>query len=430
MSLQAGMADRDAGTVRQDLGGRAVFQKIMSDPILIPDEGIERAVDILRSGRLFRYGEDTGAPGETALFEAEFAAYIGRSYALGVNSCGCSLFLALKALGAEPGEPILCNAFTLAPVPGAIAHAQCRPVMVDMESDLTISLSDLEAKIKASGARILLLSYMRGHFGDIGALMALCRAHGVQVIEDCAHTLGAYWDGRLVGTFGDVACFSSQTFKHINSGEGGILATDLPEVAARAIIMSGSYMMYGQNGARPPLEVFESIRDHTPNFSMRMTDTSAALLRPQLAQVASWAATWNETYRRIEAGLATIPHCAPIVRDPREAYVGSSIQFVVQDLAPEAIQRFSAEAAAHGVFLKWFGAARTVGFTSRYDQWAYAAPEASCPQADKVLARLIDMRLPLTLTSEDCALIVQVLREAMQATNAASPGAGDANQTT
>jgi len=306
---------------------RAVFSKVMSDPVPILEEGIARAVEILRTSRPFRYGEDTRGGGEASLLEADFAALIERKYALGVNSCGCSLFLALRALGARPGDPILCNAFTLAPVPGSIAHAACRAVMVDINDDLSIDCNDLREKIRSSGARILLLSHMRGHVSDLEAVMELCRHYQVAVIEDCAHTLGARWNGHLVGGFGDIACFSSQSFKHINSGEGGILATDDPDIAARLILMSGSYMMYSQHEARPALDDFEPMRDAIPNFSMRMTDVTAALLRPQLRELATWAAAWNRSYHLLEAGLASIPNLRPILRDSREAYVGSSIQF-------------------------------------------------------------------------------------------------------
>ena len=395
--------------------GPTVFTRVMSDPVPIPEEGIARALEILRSGRLFRYGEDTGGGGEASKFEAEFAAYAGRAYALAVNSCGCSLFLALKALGLQPGDPVLCNAFTLAPVPGAIVHAACRPVLVDIDPGLSIDLDDLEAKIASSGARVLLLSHMRGHVGDVEAVAALCDRHGVTLIEDCAHTLGARWNGRAVGSFGRVACYSAQTFKHINGGEGGILATDDPDIAARATILSGSYMMYEQHAARPPAEAFEAIRDATPNFSMRMTEITAALLRPQLARLPGWVESWNAAHDRLQDGLGDIPGLAPIDRDAREFYVGSSIQFRVEGLSSEGIERFVGEAADRGVFLKWFGAPRTAGFTSRYDQWGYAGSEESLANADGILATLLDMRIPIGLEAGDCDTILTVLKEAREA---------------
>lgn len=399
-------------------GSRTVLRRVLSEPVPIPQAGIERALEIIRSGRLFRYGEDTAGLSEAALFEQDFAAYIGRRHAIAVNSCGCSLFLALKASGAAAGDPILCNAFTLAPVPGAIVHAGCRAVMVDILDDLTIDLADLERKILASRARILLLSYMRGHFRDLDRLAELCRKHEVAVVEDCAHTLGASWNGRLVGTFGRVACFSSQTFKHINSGEGGVLVTDDPELAARITVMSGSYMFYGQNGTSPDEVAFAAVRDTTPNFSMRMTNVAAALLRPQLAELPRWTETWNRIYRRVEAGLARCDGVLPVPRADGEHYVGSSIQFTLDTDSPRVIEAFVRDASAHGVFVKWFGAGRSHGFTSRYDQWGYIPDVTPCPNADRVLARLLDMRLPLTLTDEDCDAIARVIGEAWTAVRA------------
>ena len=95
----------------------------LSDPGSLPDEAIEQAVTLMKSGRLHRYGEYSETEPHAALFEKEFAEYIGSRYAIGVNSGGCALFLGLKIAGVEPGDTVLVNAFNLAPVPGAIKHA-------------------------------------------------------------------------------------------------------------------------------------------------------------------------------------------------------------------------------------------------------------------------------------------------------------------
>ena len=191
--------------------------------------------------------------------------------------------------------------------------------------------------------------------------------------------------------------------------------TDDPDIAARVVIMSGSYMMYSQHGARPPLESFEAVRDVTPNFSMRMTDVSAALLRPQLRAFRGWSSALNRSYALLEAGFATVPHLRPVRRDQREEYVGSSIQFTVENLDPETTARFLCEANDHGVFLKWFGAERTARFTSRYDQWGYIEAGSVCARADSILPRLMDMRISVKFDEEDCRMIVAVLREATAA---------------
>ncbi len=167
-----------------------------------------------------------------AQLEAEFAREVGRRYCVALNSCGSSMFVALRCAGVQPGDKVLSNCFTLAPVPGAIAHAGAQPVLVDCTDDLTLDLDDLAHKAAASGARVLLLSHMRGHIADMDRVLALCRAHGLTLIEDCAHTMGAGWDGRLTGTFGVAGCFSLQSYKHANAGEGGLLVTDDADLAA------------------------------------------------------------------------------------------------------------------------------------------------------------------------------------------------------
>ncbi|MFO1410892.1 MAG: aminotransferase class I/II-fold pyridoxal phosphate-dependent enzyme, partial [Steroidobacteraceae bacterium] len=168
----------------------------------VPPEGVEAALALLASGKMHRYGEASGVPAEAALLEAEFARSIGRRYAVGMNSCGSTMFVALKCLAVPAGDTVLSNCFTLAPVPGAVAHAGARLRLVDVTDDLTIDLDDLERKATAGDARVLLLSHMRGHIADMARVVDLCRRHGLQLVEDCAHTMGAGWDGRPTGTFG------------------------------------------------------------------------------------------------------------------------------------------------------------------------------------------------------------------------------------
>lgn len=396
-----------------DAGQRTVFDGDLSAPDPLPEASIEAAVRLMRDGRLFRYGEDRHAPPECALLEEEFAAFLGRDYCLGLNSGGCALFVALRALGVEPGDRVLTNAFTLAPVPGAIAHAGAVPVLVDIDERYVIDIADLERKARESGARFLMLSCMRGHIPDMDAVMAVCRRHDIAVVEDCAHTMGADWNGRQSGTFGAVACFSTQTFKHINSGEGGLLVTDDADVAARAILLSGSYMLYAQHRARPAMEVFERHRMAMPNCSMRMSGLSAAILRPQLAEIGQRTTRWREIYAELAPRIDAIDHLTVPRRPAREGFVPSSLQFSVGDLGEARIGRFLHAADRHGVHIKWFGDDEPTGFTSRHDHWRYLGRPADVPQADRILRGLCDMRLPLWLTATDCALVAAVVAEAM-----------------
>ena len=376
----------------------------------IPEAGIDAAIAVLRHGRLHRYNTVAGEVAETALLEEEFAASVGAKYCLALASGGAAMACAMRALQVRAGDPVLSNAFTLAPVPGSIASLGAKPVFVEVKDDLTIDLGHLEAQAKATGAKVLLLSHMRGHVGDMDAIMGICDRLGVRVVEDCAHTMGAKWKGVPSGRHGAIGCYSTQTYKHMNSGEGGFLVTDDAEIAARAILLSGSYMLYARHRAAPAPEVFEVLKLEVPNVSSRMDNLRAAILRPQIAMLDDRRARWRALYQGMEEGLAGVPGLHLIPRPQHEDYMGSSFQFLLPGWEPARVAAFVAGAAARGVELKWFGAEEPMGFTSRYAHWQYAQPEV-LPQTDAVLAGLIDMRLPLTFSVADVAQIARIIGE-------------------
>ena len=373
----------------------------------IPEAGIEAAVRVMRSGRLHRYNTVGDELSEAALLEQEFAAYTGAQYCLAVASGGYAMSTALRAVGVRPGDKVLSNAFTLAPVPGSIASVGAVPVFVGVTEDLTIDLDDLEAK--AGAARVLMLSHMRGHICDMDRLMSICDAAGVTVIEDCAHTMGGFWRGKPSGRFGLIGCYSTQTYKHLNSGEGGFLVTDDPNVAARAIMLSGSYMLYERHLAAPPPSIFEDIKYETPNVSGRMDNLRAAILRVQLQDIDTQVARWNERYRVLEAGLRDTPGLTLVARPEVEGIVGSSFQFLLLDWVAEKVREVVSRCADRGVELKWFGGAEPQGFTSRYDSWRYA-PSEPMPASDRILAGIVDLRVPLTFSLEDYDQIARIIR--------------------
>ncbi|WP_372622820.1 DegT/DnrJ/EryC1/StrS family aminotransferase [Falsiroseomonas sp.] len=384
-------------------------------PPPVPEEAIAAAEALLRGGWLHRYGETLGDSSDAARLEEEFAAGLGARYCVGVNSCGSAMFLALYTSGVQPGDRVLMNGFTLSPVPGAIAHAGAQPVVVEVTQDLVIDIEDLARKAEASGARHLLLSHMRGHIADMDRLMALCNERGLTVIEDCAHTMGARWAGHPTGRFGRAGCFSLQSYKHVNAGEGGLLATDDADLAARAILASGSYMLYGQHRARPPEEVFARWKDVTPNFSLRLSNLAAALARPQLRLLAERARVWNDRHARLATLLGAIPGIRLPHRPQQEEHVQSSIQFAVPGLDAEGFRRFLAGCRSRGVFLKWFGAEAAEGYTSAPRHWRFLHESQSPPRTAAVLAQLCDMRIPLTLTEADCATIGLVVGDELAA---------------
>ena len=197
------------------------FEKSFTQQEPIPEAAIEHVCDILRSGRLHRYNVMPGETSEATQLEEEYAAWQGAQFCLATTSGGQALQIALRAAGVKPGTKVLANAYTLAPVPGAIHAVGAEPVLIEIDANWHTDLDDLRAKAKASGARFFMLSHMRGHIADMAAITSICEEFDISLIEDCAHTMGARWNGIRSGNFGRVACFSTQTYKHITLAKAG-----------------------------------------------------------------------------------------------------------------------------------------------------------------------------------------------------------------
>jgi dTDP-4-amino-4,6-dideoxygalactose transaminase len=374
----------------------------------IPEAGIKRALELMQSGRLHRYNTAAGEVSEVALLEKEYAEYVGAQYCLGLSSCGSSIYVALKSVDVLPDDKILCNAFTLAPVPGAIENAGAVPVFVEITDDYLTDLEDLKNKAVQSGAKYFLLSHMRGHMDGV---MEICRDLGITLIEDCAHTVGCRWGETFTGRFGKVGCYSSQTYKHMNSGEGGLLVTDDDDVIAKAILYSGSYMLYDRHISRPPLEVFDRYKKIIPNFSLRMSNLAAALIRPQLADLERQCRRWNERYDLLEAELTGVPHIRIPKRQAKEGYVGSSFQFTLTDTDITSVDNFLKTCAERGVEIKWFGAKEPIAFTSSWESWQYVKDAQPLPNTKRILDFMCDFRVPLTFSIDDCKTVAAVIRQ-------------------
>ncbi|TCT03100.1 DegT/DnrJ/EryC1/StrS family aminotransferase [Paralcaligenes ureilyticus] len=386
------------------------FDKSFTQQEPIPEVGIARAIEIMRGGRLHRYNVNQGETSETTTLENKFANYLGVDYCLACASGGYAMLTALRAFGLWAGESVLTNALTLSPVPGAIHAAGGKAVLVETTDQLVLDLDDLHRKLGETSSRLLLISHMRGHIVDMDALLTILDRHGASLIEDCAHTMGAFWGGRPSGTFGIAACFSTQTYKHINSGEGGFLTSNDRDLMARAVILSGSYMLYDQHTAGPAPEAYADIRLDTPNCSGRMDNLRAAILLPQLSCLDDRVCRWNERYHAIESELGNVDGLKMPLRPPQEQFVGSSIQFLVPGISTSQANALLATCKKRGVDLKWFGAVEPRGYTSHYSSWRYLSTQ-TLPQTDRVLHGLFDMRIPLTFSIDDCHLVGRIIRE-------------------
>ena len=381
-----------------------------SDPI--PDSARQEIDRLLSSGDLFRYTAAEGAP--VALLEQEFADLMGSRYALAVASCSAALFLSLKALDLPRGATVLIPAFTFAAVPSAVVHADLTPVLVEVGDNYRVDMIDFAAKLDS--AACVLISHMRGHTSDMDAIMALCDARQIPVIEDAAHSLGTTWHGRNIGTIGKIGCFSFQSYKMVNAGEGGILITDDPELAARCVIMSGAYE---QNWKKHPglQNSYMLWQNKLPLYNMRMQNLSAAVIRPQLPLLAERVAKGRAGHDRVADRLNASAHFAVPAALPGENRAPDSIQFnLTGDWTDAAALQFQAHAKNRGVGVQVFGLSD--GNARAFWNWEFLGPAPDLPQTRAMLMRACDVRLPTRLTLDELDYIADAVISAADAVKA------------
>ncbi|MBM7068270.1 DegT/DnrJ/EryC1/StrS aminotransferase family protein [Actibacterium sp. 188UL27-1] len=374
----------------------------------IPDAARAEIDRLLASGDLFRYTAPENAP--VTLLEQEFAAVMGSKYALAVSSCSAALFLSLKALDLPEKARVLIPAFTFAAVPSAVIHAECLPVLVEVSDNYRIDMADFEAKLDDTISAVI-ISHMRGHTSDMDAIMALCDARNVPVIEDAAHSLGTTWHDQKIGTLGQVGCFSFQSYKLVNAGEGGIMITDDANLVARAVIMSGAYE-HTWKKHNMLQEHFAKWQNQLPLYNLRLQNLSAAVIRPQLAHIE----------RRVRDGRAGHDHVAgllngsPWIDVPAplrpECRAPDSIQFNLVDMDDAETMAFASAAADRGVKVQVFGMSQDNA--RAFWNWQFIPGEVpDLPQTRAMLMRACDVRLPARLTRAELDAVANILLAAM-----------------
>ena len=191
----------------------------------VPDEDLDSIRETYRSGWL-----NMGP--RTEELEAEFAEYAGAAHCLAVNSCSAGLHLACLAVGIEPGDRVVMPAMTFVATPNAVAYCGGEPVFAEIAGELKpwLSAEAAEAAIDERTRAIFAVCY-GGHPGEIEELRELADGRGLALIEDAAHGCGSRRGGRHIGTFGQVGAFSFSAAKNIGVGEGGMVATNDPDLA-------------------------------------------------------------------------------------------------------------------------------------------------------------------------------------------------------
>lgn len=368
----------------------------------IPPAARDAIDDLLQSGDLFRYTAPQDAP--VTLLEQDFAEILGSTYALAVSSCSAALFLALKALDLPRDARVMIPGFTFGAVPSAVIHADCIPVLCEVGENYRINMADFEAKL--DGVQAVIISHMRGHTSDMDAIMTLCTARDIPLVEDAAHSLGTTWHGQNIGTIGKIGCFSFQSYKMVNAGEGGIMVTDDADLIARAVIMSGAYE---HNWKKHDVlqEAFAKWQNKLPLYNQRMSNLAAAVIRPQLPELARRIRDGRTNHDYMAAKLNAsrwieVPEkLAPEVRAP------DSIQFNMVGMSEPEIRAFADASKARGISVQVFGL--SADNARAFWNWDFLPEKFDLPQTRAMLMKACDVRMPVQLPREALDTIADIL---------------------
>jgi len=369
----------------------------------VDETDVQAVVNVLRGDWL------TTGPAVSA-FEQAVAGYVGAKEAVVVNSGTAALHAAAFVAGIRSGDEVIVPAITFAASANCVLYLGGRPVFADVLSGtLNVAPNDVVRKIAPRTKAIIAVDYT-GQPCDHDALRTLADAHGLIVIEDAAHALGATYHGRKVGTLHELTTFSFHPVKHITTGEGGMVVTDDPQLAARlrAFRSHGITADFRQR-AEMGSWVYEMV---ALGYNYRLPDLNCILGLSQLKKLDGWLArrrTIAARYTEAFAGLPTV-ELLEVLPDTEPAWHLFVIKLNLERLRVGRKEVFAALRAENiGVNVHYI----PVYWHPYYQQLGYA--HGLCPVAEAAYERLITLPMFSAMADQDVEDVIDAVHKVTEA---------------
>lgn len=378
-------------------------------PFALPDIGDEEIGEVVNS---LRSGWVTTGP-KARQFESEFADYLGGGLeAVAVNSATSGLHLGLEALGVRPGDEVITTTHTFTATAEVIRYLGADPVLVDVdEATLCIDVEAVE-KAVTSRTKAIIPVHFAGRAADMNGLLSVAKKHNLRVMEDAAHALPTTCGGRLIGTLNsDVTVFSFYANKTITTGEGGMLVTRDPEIAARAKVMR----LHGINRdafdrftSKVPSWYYEVV---APGYKYNMTDIAASIGIHQLRKA--------DAFQRARSRLASLYDDLlkdmPVIRPPHGAPgdIHSWHLYAIQLDRSVGIRR---DRVIEKMFEQGVGCGVHYIPLHLHPYWrdTYGLTPAMFPVSQRIYERQLSLPLYSRMTDADVRRVVKALEEALE----------------
>jgi dTDP-4-amino-4,6-dideoxygalactose transaminase len=361
---------------------------------------VDAVVAVLESGWL------TTGP-RVREFEAAMAACTGARYAVALNSCTAALHLSLLAAGVGPGDEVITTPLTFCATANAIIHTGATPVLADIARDtMNLDPAAVDAAITDRTAAIVPVHYA-GRPADMAALRALATRHGLTLIDDAAHALGAQIAGRRIGAIADLSCFSFHATKNATTGEGGMVTTDSAEWADRIRILAlhgmsrDAWARYTRDGS-PHYDVVAA------GFKYNMMDIQAALGLRQLARFDGLQQRRARIWERYDDALAGLPIHRPLP-PASDTVHARHLYTILVDRDECGLTRDELATALRARGIGTSVHFRALHLHSFYAQQGYG--RCGFPQAEYVSDRTLSLPLWADMPDDDVTRVVEALTE-------------------
>lgn len=386
-------------------GGQPVRQTVLPYGTQWLDEDDIAAVNaVLRSEWL------TTGP-KISEFEQAFAKFVGTQEAVVVSSGTAALHAAMHALEIGPGDEVIVPAMTFAATANCILFQGGIPVFVDVDPEtLLIDTSNLESRITPRTKCIIAVDY-GGHPADYDKLVALSKRHGIKLVADSCHALGATYSGRRVGGLADLTAFSLHPVKHITSGEGGVIATDDPQLARsmRTFRNHGITTDHRQREAQGSwFYEMQSL-----GFNYRLSDINCALALSQLRKLPDWVGKRQQIAKSYDNAFAHISEVNPLLVRPdvSHAYHLYVVRFDLSKLHADRAMIFQSLRAENiGVNVHYIPVHLHPFYRTRY-----GTRPGLCPVAEAAYERIITLPMFPRMTQDDVNDVIEAVGKVCRA---------------